>query len=146
MLPPTSTTRRPLNRANTATPQLNGRASPADSIASSRQGRSPGSQGGVKRKERDFDPASGEGANINVVVRCRGRNDLEVRENSSVVVGTDGLKGKSVELSMGPSALSNKTYTFDNVFSPAADQIMIFDEVVKPIIDEVCPCLQDLHV
>jgi kinesin family protein 11 len=39
---------------------------------------------------------------------------------------------------MGPSALSNKTYHFDKVFSPAADQIMIFDEVVAPILDEVC--------
>lgn len=70
-------------------------------------------------------------------MRCRGRNDREVRENSGVVVRTDGLKGNSVELSMGPSALSNKTYTFDKVFSPAADQIMVFDEVVAPILDEV---------
>ncbi|KAK3063066.1 Kinesin- motor protein, partial [Teratosphaeriaceae sp. CCFEE 6253] len=38
---------------------------------------------------------------------------------------------------MGPSALSNKTYQFDKVFSPAADQGMIFDEVVAPILDEV---------
>ena len=138
MAPPTSTApRRPLNRANTATPSFGGRASPADSVASSRV-RSPGSQVGGKRKERDFDHDSGEGANINVVVRCRGRNDREVRENSGVVVRTDGLKGTSVELSMGPSALSNKTYTFDKVFSPAADQIMVFDEVVAPILDEVC--------
>jgi kinesin family protein 11 len=120
---------------------LNGRASPAESVASSRNIRSPGSQVGGKRKERDFDHNSGEGANINVVVRCRGRSDREVRENSGVVVATDGLKGKSVELSMGPSALSNKTYTFDNVFSPAADQTMIFDEVVAPILDEVCKFL-----
>jgi kinesin family protein 11 len=42
-----------------------------------------------------------------------------------------------VDLSMGPSALSNKTYQFDKVFSPAADQEMIFKEVVAPIIDEV---------
>jgi hypothetical protein len=38
---------------------------------------------------------------------------------------------------MGPSALSNKTYQFDKVFSPAADQAMIYDEVVAPILDEV---------
>jgi kinesin family protein 11 len=54
-----------------------------------------------------------------------------------VVVTTDGVKGKSVELSMGPSALSNKTYHFDKVFSPAADQTMIYDDVVTPILDEV---------
>lgn len=137
-MPPPSATRRPLNRAQTATPSFGGRASPADSVASTRRQPSPGFQVGGKRKERDYDHDSGEGANINVVVRCRGRNDREVRENSGVVVATDGLKGKTVELSMGPSALSNKTYTFDKVFSPAADQIMVFDEVVTPILDEVC--------
>jgi kinesin family member 11 len=103
---------------------------------------------GLKRKERDFDAAGAadtdsvivslaEETNINVVVRCRGRNEREVRENSAVVVNTDGAKGKNVELMMGPNALSNKTYNFDRVFSPAADQGMIFDDVVKPILDEV---------
>jgi kinesin family protein 11 len=92
----------------------------------------------MKRKERDSVMSSTEGeTNISVFVRCRGRNDREVKENSGVVVTTDGVKGKTVEISMGPHALSNKTYTFDRVFSPAADQIMIFDEVVTPILDEV---------
>lgn len=139
-MPPPSNLRRQLNRAQSATPVLTGRASPADSITSSASRiRSPASSnyGGTKRKERDFDSEGGEETNINVVVRCRGRNDREVRENSGVVVSAD-QKGKSVELSMGPSALSNKTYQFDKVFSPAADQIMIFDEVVSPILDEVC--------
>lgn len=61
-----------------------------------------------------------------------------MRENSGVVVTTDGVKGKAVELSMGANALSNKTYNFDKAFSPAADQAMVFDEVVSPICDEVC--------
>lgn len=61
-----------------------------------------------------------------------------MKENSGVVVSTDGIKGRKVELSMGASALSNKTYAFDKVFSPAADQGIIFDEVVSPILDEVC--------
>ena len=117
------------NRAQTATPTLTGRVSPAESVASSKS-RTP------KRKPAADEDASEE-TNINVVVRCRGRNDREVRENSGVVVSTDGVKGKKVELSMGPSALSNKTYSFDKVFSPAADQGMMFDEVVAPILDEV---------
>lgn len=93
--------------------------------------------GGTKRKERDFEQEGGEETNINVVVRCRGRNEREVRENSGVVFSMDGVKGKSVNLAMGPSALSNKTYQFDKVFSPAADQSMIYDEVVTPILKEV---------
>ncbi|RSM12214.1 hypothetical protein CDV31_006420 [Fusarium ambrosium] len=93
---------------------------------------------GTKRKERDFDADAGvEETNITVVVRCRGRNEREVRENSNVVVGTDSVKGKVVELSMGPSALSNRSYNFDRVFSQAADQNMVFDDTVKPILDEM---------
>ena len=134
MRPPTSMRPPPSrtpSRAHTATPSLGGRPSemppsPAHSV-----------QGG-KRKERDFDHQDQDHeTNINVVVRCRGRNDRELRENSGVVVKTEGVKGKNVELSMGPSALSNKTYQFDKVFSPAADQAMLFDDVVEPILDEV---------
>ncbi|KAF2102371.1 kinesin heavy chain [Rhizodiscina lignyota] len=123
-------------RAQSATPAPTGRSSPADSVVS--RILSPGSQhGGTKRKQRDFESDAGEETNINVVVRCRGRNEREVRENSGVVVSTNGIKGNSVQLSMGPTALSNKTYNFDKVFSPAADQNMVFDEVVSPILDEV---------
>jgi kinesin family member 11 len=91
----------------------------------------------VKRKERDFDQDGGEETNIHVVVRCRGRSDREVKENSGVVVSTTGVKGKNVELSMGPNAISNKTYHFDKVFSPAADQSIIFEDVVQPILNEM---------
>lgn len=92
--------------------------------------------GGTKRKEREYE-GEGEETNIHVVVRCRGRNEREVKENSGVVVSTDGVKGKKVELSMGANALSNKIYHFDRVFSPAADQSMIYEDVVTPILDEV---------
>jgi hypothetical protein len=84
----------------------------------------------------------GEDTSIHVVVRCRGRNEREVKENSGVVVATEGVKGKSVELSMGPNAVSNKTYYFDKAFSPAADQAIIYEEVVAPILSEVFIPLQ----
>jgi len=102
-------------------------------------------QGGTKRKERDFEHDDEE-TNINVVVRCRGRNEREVRENSGVVLSTEGVKGKSLELSMGPSALSNKTYHFDKVFSSAADQAMLYDDVVTPILDEVSPASPPIRI
>ncbi|KAI0881272.1 kinesin-domain-containing protein [Annulohypoxylon maeteangense] len=92
---------------------------------------------GTKRKERDFEVDTTVETNIDVVVRCRGRTEREVSENSAVVVSTEGVKGKLVELSMGPTALSNKTYNFDRVFSQAADQSMIYDDVVKPILEEM---------
>lgn len=113
-----------------------GAVSPADSLASVAT-----SHNGTKRKERDFEHNEEE-TNINVVVRCRGRNEREVRENSGVVLSAGGVKGQSLQLSMGPSALSNKTYHFDKVFSSAADQAMIYDDVVTPILDEVSCYLQ----
>ncbi|KAL9625579.1 MAG: hypothetical protein Q9160_000292 [Pyrenula sp. 1 TL-2023] len=95
------------------------------------------SNAGMKRKERDFEHDQGEETNIHVVVRCRGRSEREVKENSGVVVSTTGVKGKHVELSMGPNALSNKTYHFDKVFSPAADQAILFEDVVAPTLTEM---------
>lgn len=136
-----STSRSHFNALSSNPRTQSGAVSPADSLVSTStsQSRSPvRQQNGVKRKERDYDAeGTAEETNIHVVVRCRGRNDREVRENSGVVVSTDGVRGKNVELSMGASALSNKTYHFDKVFSPAADQAMIYDDVVTPILDEV---------
>ncbi|MCJ1391011.1 kinesin motor protein cin8 [Xylographa bjoerkii] len=127
------------SRAHSVAPPLHARTqsgtlSPTGSVTSmaTSKSRTP-----LKRKERDFEMDGGEETNIHVVVRCRGRNDREVRENSGVVVSTEGLKGKSVELSMGPSALSNKSYHFDKVFSPAADQSMIYEDVVTPLLEEM---------
>ncbi|KAL0935417.1 kinesin related protein 2 [Colletotrichum truncatum] len=105
--------------------------SPAESVASV-------ATTATKRKERDYEyEAPGGETNISVVVRCRGRNEREVRENSAQVVRADGAKGENIELSLGPNALSNKTYNFDRVFSAAADQTMVFDDVVKPILEEM---------
>lgn len=72
-----------------------------------------------------------------MVVRCRGRTEREVKENSGVAVSTEGVKGKAVELSMGPGSIANKAYNFDKVFSPAADQGIFYEDVVAPILNEV---------
>ncbi|CAI7607828.1 unnamed protein product [Penicillium manginii] len=91
-----------------------------------------------KRKERDYEREINEDTSIHVVVRCRGRNEREVKENSGVVLSTpEGINGKTVELSMGPNALSNKAYAFDKVFSPAADQTRVFEDTVLPIVHEM---------
>lgn len=38
---------------------------------------------------------------------------------------------------MGPNAVSNKTYSFDKVFSSAANQEIVYEDVVLPILNEV---------
>lgn len=102
---------------------------------------------GLKLSEVRYnrDVALGE-TNINVVVRCRGRNEREVRENTPVVVSTNGVKGTTVELAMGPRAPGDLTFSFDKVFSPAADQAMIFNEVAAPILEEVYHSYPDVLV
>lgn len=115
------------------------------STATSRATKSPGEPSSItaKKRERDYEREINEDTSIHVVVRCRGRNDRELKENSGVVVSTEGVKGKNVELSMGPNALSDKTYTFDKVFSAAADQVTVYDDIVLPIVNEVRILYQD---
>ena len=116
--------------------------SQAPHTTSTAKSRSPAPvRAGTKRKGREVDDDTGSETNIKVVVRCRGRNEREIRESSGVVVSTAGLKGETLELSMGPNALANKTYCFDSVFAPAADQRMIYDEVVTPMLGKVSPLL-----
>lgn len=76
---------------------------------------------------------------------------------SPLVVKTDGALGKAVTIETTPSAAASsssaafttasayagagqpntKTYPFDKVFGPAADQTMIFSEVAEGMLDEV---------
>lgn len=134
--------RQPTRRAGSAVPDrmaspaVTGRPASNASVRAPKP--SPDQQSAAtKRKERDYEREINEDTSIHVVVRCRGRNEREIKENSGVVLSTEGVSGKNVDLSMGPNALSNKTYAFDKVFSPAADQTIVFDEVVLPIVNEV---------
>ncbi|KAL2816272.1 P-loop containing nucleoside triphosphate hydrolase protein [Aspergillus granulosus] len=141
----TTTARQPTRRAGSAVPEpRTTQASPAVSTKTPgarglRALKSPDAPSSVtaKRKERDIEREINEDTSIHVVVRCRGRNEREVKENSGVALFTEGVKGKTVELSLGPHAVSNKTYTFDKVFSAAADQITVYEDVVLPIVTEM---------
>ncbi|ANB11921.1 Kip1p [Sugiyamaella lignohabitans] len=76
-------------------------------------------------------------SNIRVYVRCRGRNAREISENSGVVVKTNGgMKNKDITLQTG-NTYSNKTYTFDRVFGPEADQEMVYEEVANKSLEEM---------
>ncbi|ODV59374.1 Kip1p, partial [Ascoidea rubescens DSM 1968] len=79
-----------------------------------------------------------EESNISVFVRCRSRNEREIKENSGVVVSTLGHMGKDVILKTGNlSCGKTKTYTFDRVFGFESDQETIFDSVASNFLDEV---------
>src|ERR1700722_1054596 len=71
--------------------------------------------------------------NIQVVIRCRRRSEREVQDNSPIIVSSSGPKSQEVTIetaapvsSLGVVALPpTRTYPFDLVFGPEADQAVI---------------------
>lgn len=84
---------------------------------------------------------SSESENIQVVVRCRGRNAKETSTKSPVVVHVADGEGEEVIVNASDDTgvtaqLNSKAYRFDNVFGPIADQQAIFQRVASPLFDE----------
>jgi kinesin family protein 11 len=83
--------------------------------------------------------------NIQVVIRCRRRSEREISDNSPIIVSSNGAKSHDVtiETSTPVSSLGivtlppTRTYPFDLVFGPEADQAMVYHNVVSPMLDEV---------
>lgn len=113
----------------------NGKAARA-SIATSSPSKSTYAQKTQSSNSRITNALSEE-SNISVYVRCRSRNDREIKENSGVVVSTMGHNAKEVVLQTGPMAVSNKTYTFDKVFGAESDQEMVYDGIAKGVLEEM---------
>ncbi|WVW85300.1 hypothetical protein I302_107338 [Kwoniella bestiolae CBS 10118] len=123
------------------------------SSSPSRRSRKPSGQS-VKGKEVSNGNDSGE-INIQVVVRCRGRSSQEVSSASPIITSTSGAISKAITVETTPLTSSSlasfttaasyggshqpmtKTYPFDKVFGPEADQTMIFNEVADGMLDEV---------
>ncbi|KAH7107567.1 kinesin-domain-containing protein [Auriculariales sp. MPI-PUGE-AT-0066] len=83
--------------------------------------------------------------NIQVVIRCRRRSSKEISESSPIVVTTNGPKSTEivVQTESQTSALGivqmapTRTYPYDTVFGPEADQSLVYEDVVAPKLDEV---------
>ncbi|KAF9053710.1 kinesin 2 [Hymenopellis radicata] len=84
--------------------------------------------------------------NIQVVVRCRGRSRQEMESSSPVIVTSNGAKSNQISIETDAQKSSSfgvanpppiRTYPFDLVFGPEADQALIYHEVVSPILDQV---------
>ncbi|KAH8833599.1 P-loop containing nucleoside triphosphate hydrolase protein [Flagelloscypha sp. PMI_526] len=84
-------------------------------------------------------------SNINVIIRVRRRSNHEKAENSPSIVECDSPKGTDVSIqtsaptsSFGVVSLPPvRTYPFDLVFGPDADQSLIYQDVVSPMLDQV---------
>ncbi|OXB35754.1 kinesin family member 11 [Cryptococcus neoformans] len=130
-----------------------------DSRAASPQKRIRKAPGGSMANRKMETPGVGANMdgeiNIQVVVRCRGRSQQEVDQASPVITTTTGPISKmvTVETTPLPSATlstfttastyggthqpTTKTYPFDKVFGPEADQTMVFNEVAEGMLGEV---------
>ncbi|KAL0946870.1 hypothetical protein HGRIS_013036 [Hohenbuehelia grisea] len=83
--------------------------------------------------------------NIQVYIRCRRRSEREIQDNSPIIVSSAGAKSKevSIETSAPVSSLGIvtlppvRTYPYDLVFGPEADQALIYHEVVAPMLEQV---------
>lgn len=80
-----------------------------------------------------------EELNITVAVRCRGRNEREIKAKSSVVVSVPDVIGShevaiNTTDDLGITAqMNSKTYAVDKVFGPSANQQLIFKEIAEPL-------------
>lgn len=98
-----------------------------------------------KEKHRKQLSVNEDGTNIQVIIRCRRRSDREIQEGSPVVVVTDGPQSQGITVETGSvtsvlgvvTAAPTRTYPFDRVFGPEADQAMIYNDVVAPILEQV---------
>ncbi|CAE6532320.1 unnamed protein product [Rhizoctonia solani] len=83
--------------------------------------------------------------NIQVIIRCRGRNGREQAENSPIIVEIDGPRSEeiTIETALPQSTFGvytpapTRTYPFDRVFGPEADQALVYHDIVAPVLEEV---------
>lgn len=97
--------------------------------------------------------------NIQVIVRCRGRSAMEISQRTPIITNTSGAVSSSITIETpSVSAINNtagmglgvtttlpysdrapvsRTYSFDRVFGPEADQTCVYREVVEGMLDEV---------
>ncbi|KAH9951942.1 P-loop containing nucleoside triphosphate hydrolase protein [Amylocystis lapponica] len=140
--PPAASSSRPrsvLAKSNSS--QRSGLATPVEEHAQPHTSQRPAKQ----QPPPPPPPQDDSEINIRVVIRCRRRSEREMQENSPIIVSTSGPKGQdiTIETSAPVSSLGvvtlppTRTYPFDSVFGPEADQAMVYHEVVSPMLEEV---------
>lgn len=111
--------------------------SQSTSTNTSRTSTSVSSSNLSRQSSHNIPPKEDEGSNIRVITRCRGRNDREIKSKSAVVVDSNSESRQEISVKIGEDLSSTKTYSLDRVFGPEADQAMIFDEIISPIVDDL---------
>eukprot|EP00250_Pteridium_aquilinum_P012534 c20784_g1_i1 orf=209-3340(+) len=85
----------------------------------------------IDYKEKD------KGVNVQVLLRCRPFNEDEVRTSAPQVVScNDSRREVTVNLNIAAKQI-DRTFTFDKVFGPQAQQQDLYDQAIIPIVNEV---------
>jgi kinesin family protein 11 len=74
--------------------------------------------------------------NIQVVVRCRPLNEKEKKSNASSVIECNE-KRREVNISEKSTSGASRTFTFDKVFGVHSKQTDVYNQVVRPVVNEV---------
>ncbi|KAL3849363.1 hypothetical protein ACJIZ3_011245 [Penstemon smallii] len=80
----------------------------------------------VKQKKELYNKVLELKGNIRVFCRCRPLNSEEITSGATTAVEFEGAKDG--ELTVKSNGISKKTFKFDAVFSPQADQVEVFEE------------------
>ncbi|KAJ3883487.1 kinesin 2 [Lentinula edodes] len=144
-------TRRPPSRMRTNSsasmppPTLRPRSVMTKSASSSRSGEEQLEHGAAPAVHKQLKHTDDPDTNIQVIIRCRRRSDREIQENSPIIVNSKGAKSNQVSIettapvsTLGVVTLPPvRTYPFDLVYGPEADQAMIYHDVVGPMLQQV---------
>ncbi len=77
-----------------------------------------------------------KGTNVQVAVRCRPMNTEERKTGQPLVITCDQQE-RRIGVSYGPSGKKiTKSFTFDKVFGMYSTQEEVFEQMVRPIVDE----------
>ncbi|GLJ06347.1 hypothetical protein SUGI_0036890 [Cryptomeria japonica] len=78
-----------------------------------------------------------KGVNVQVLLRCRPFNEDELRANAPQVISCNEQRREVTVYQSVASKLTDRTFTFDKVFGPKAQQRTLYDQAIAPIVNEV---------
>eukprot|EP01018_Ginkgo_biloba_P020680 Gb_35173 [translate_table: standard] len=78
-----------------------------------------------------------KGVNVQVLLRCRPFNEDELRANAPQVISCNEQRREVTVFQSSATKQVDRTFTFDKVFGPKAQQRSIYDQAITPIVNEV---------